>query len=654
MVLLKIAVKDNRLIKVRDRLIIEDTINGVDCHFEFRSDWSALKTTVVLARGHIYPATRNPQTITVSLDDNNECTVPPEIISERGEFSIGLIGENDKTRIVTNWLYYQANLGCYDVITSPNPPTPSEYDKILGALNNKSDINHKHDEYITDEEMASALEGVKKYADDNDSDTKYGIEYDSNTNKIKLVDDVSKNEIDVADFVHKGLDGVSVTHSWNGTVLTITSASGTSSSDLKGAPGEKGRPGLQGEPGKDGYTPIKGVDYFDGRDGYTPVKGVDYFDGQDGAPGKDGQDGATPTIEISDDGYWVINGVKTEHKAVGTDNATGNGGTAPTIEISADGYWVINGVKTEYKAIATDGKDGVDGKDGYTPIKGVDYFDGEPGEDGKDGADGKDGSNGVDGYTPIKGVDYFDGKDGISASHTWNGTTLTITSASGTSSANLKGTDGKDGIDGKDGYTPVKGVDYFDGAPGNDGKDGEDGADGIGIQTATVDANGNLVVTLTNGTVLDLGNVKGADGENGKDGQDGSNGKDGQDGAPGKDGVAPTIEIREDGYWYIDGVNTNVKAQGSDGKSARISEIALTANGWNGDASPYSQVVSIDGVTENSQVDLTPSVQQLAIFYEKDLAFVTENEDGVVTVYAIGQKPMNDYTIQVTITEVDI
>lgn len=28
-----------------------------------------------------------------------------------------------------------------------------------------------------------------------------------------------------------------------------------------------------------------------GEDGYTPVKGVDYFDGKDGEPGKDGADG---------------------------------------------------------------------------------------------------------------------------------------------------------------------------------------------------------------------------------------------------------------------------------------------------------------------------------------------------------------------------
>lgn len=36
-----------------------------------------------------------------------------------------------------------------------------------------------------------------------------------------------------------GADGVSVTHSWEGTVLTITSAAGTSSSDLKGEKGDQ-------------------------------------------------------------------------------------------------------------------------------------------------------------------------------------------------------------------------------------------------------------------------------------------------------------------------------------------------------------------------------------------------------------------------------
>jgi hypothetical protein len=86
--------------------------------------------------------------------------------------------------------------------------------------------------------------------------------------------------------------------------------------------------------------------------------------------------------------------------------------------------------------------------------------------------------------------------------------------------------------------------------------------------------------------------------------------------------------------------------------NAIIVDVVLLANEWVGDVSPYSQVVEIAEVTENSQVDLTPSVEQLAIFHNKDFAFVTENVGGVVTVYAIGEKPENDYTIQATITEV--
>ena len=88
--------------------------------------------------------------------------------------------------------------------------------------------------------------------------------------------------------------------------------------------------------------------------------------------------------------------------------------------------------------------------------------------------------------------------------------------------------------------------------------------------------------------------------------------------------------------------------------AAKIGSVTLLASAWVGKDNLYSQVVDIEGVTGNSQVDLTPNVQQLSVFYEKDLTFVTENEGGVVTVYAIGQKPLNDYTIQVTITEVSV
>ncbi len=86
--------------------------------------------------------------------------------------------------------------------------------------------------------------------------------------------------------------------------------------------------------------------------------------------------------------------------------------------------------------------------------------------------------------------------------------------------------------------------------------------------------------------------------------------------------------------------------------ATKIAEIVLRASAWTGADKLYSQVVAIDGITPYSQVDLKLSSEQLALFHEKDLAFTTENEDGVVTVYAIGDKLTNDYTVQVSITEV--
>lgn len=84
----------------------------------------------------------------------------------------------------------------------------------------------------------------------------------------------------------------------------------------------------------------------------------------------------------------------------------------------------------------------------------------------------------------------------------------------------------------------------------------------------------------------------------------------------------------------------------------RIVDIKLLASAWEGEEDPYTQVVSIEGVTENTKVDLQPSADQLAIFHDKDLTFVTENDGGVVTVFAIGDKPTQDYTIQATLKEV--
>ena len=174
---------------------------------------------------------------------------------------------------------------------------------------------------------------------------------------------------------------------------------------------------------------------------------------------------------------------------------------------------------------------------------------------------------------------------------------------------------------------------------------GEDGEDGVSIKsitqviTSNEDGGSNVIrVTLTNDKIFDFTIKNGSKGSKGEDGVDGQTPKKGTD-----------YFTEEEKAEMVDEVLG--KIIGSD-ITPKIGYVNLIADKWNGTGNLYSQVVSIEGVTENSQVDLTPSIDQLAVLYEKDLAFVTENDNGIVTVYAIGQKPTNDYTIQVTITEV--
>lgn len=80
--------------------------------------------------------------------------------------------------------------------------------------------------------------------------------------------------------------------------------------------------------------------------------------------------------------------------------------------------------------------------------------------------------------------------------------------------------------------------------------------------------------------------------------------------------------------------------------------ITLPAYAWQGSASPYSQVVALAGVTSHTKVDLQPTLAQIDLLHERATGFFAVNQDGVVTVYAIGNKPTDDFTIQVTLTEV--
>jgi hypothetical protein len=68
----------------------------------------------------------------------------------------------------------------------------------------------------------------------------------------------------------------------------------------------------------------------------------------------------------------------------------------------------------------------------------------------------------------------------------------------------------------------------------------------------------------------------------------------------------------------------------------------------------YSQVVEVENavITPNSKVDLQPTTSDLCRLYDWGVALTTKNEGGIVTVYAVGDRPSGTLNIQATVAEI--
>jgi hypothetical protein len=69
------------------------------------------------------------------------------------------------------------------------------------------------------------------------------------------------------------------------------------------------------------------------------------------------------------------------------------------------------------------------------------------------------------------------------------------------------GSNGKDGRDGKDGKSGRDGAKGDKGNDGKDGRDGVDGTDGVSVTNAHIDFDGSLIITLSTGVELNVGEV---------------------------------------------------------------------------------------------------------------------------------------------------
>ena len=259
---------------------------------------------------------------------------------------------------------------------------------------------------------------------------------------------------------------------------------------------------LKGATGDAGYTPIKGVDYNDGKDGkdgadgYTPQKGVDYFDGANGADGRG--------IKTTDISYQIGTSGNTPPTGTWLSNIP-TAGAGQFVWTRTIITYTDNTSTTSYSV----SKYGTNGEDGYTPVKGVDYYDGRDGENGKDGTSVSITSTSVTYQASSSGTVTPTGTwqttvPSISnGQYLWTRTIVNYSDGKSTTSYSVS-YNGTNGTNGKDGYTPQKGIDYFD---GKDGKDGENGTSERLFIKYSANSNGNPMTSTPQSDTAYMGTV---------------------------------------------------------------------------------------------------------------------------------------------------
>lgn len=219
--LITASCQDQKLMLTSKPVIASGGINEDSILFTFDEAWDGYTKTAVFYRSKeaVYHCEL--------VDDM--CIIPSEVIALKGEMFFGVFGVKGNMTKTSQVISYHIEQGAASKGIAPSDPTPSVYSQILA----------------TAEEALAVANAVKSEADSGKFNGK------------------------------NGNDGIPCTHYWDGTKLVVTSASGTSSAELKGDRGDTGAPGATGSAGATGATGATG------EAGYSPVRGIDYWTAAD-------------------------------------------------------------------------------------------------------------------------------------------------------------------------------------------------------------------------------------------------------------------------------------------------------------------------------------------------------------------------------------
>ena len=194
--------------------IVSDSRNYLKASFSFSDDdWTGIKTAIFKNGNEVRHAI---------LDDNNECLVPWEVI-KLGILHVSVFC-GDLITADTATVYI--NESGYEDGGAPQAPSPTVYEQIIAMLNEIETGG------IPDDKIAAAVQAYLE---------------------AHPVETLTEQDVQ----------------------RIVTEYVAAHKEELKGDKGDKGDTGAPGADGKDG------ADGAAGADGYTPVRGTDYWTAQD-------------------------------------------------------------------------------------------------------------------------------------------------------------------------------------------------------------------------------------------------------------------------------------------------------------------------------------------------------------------------------------
>lgn len=245
---------------------------GAKVAFVLSPDFDGLTVTAVFTNGAVTKDVLNP---------GDECFIPPEVLETAGKtVKVGIYAVRGSELVIPT---VYAPIGVVlpgadpsgDTSTSATLPVWAQIEAMIGSL----------DDLTTE----------------------------AKNNLVAAINEAAQT----------GGGGASIAMRVDGGYIQYSTDNGNTWVNLIAKADLKGDKGADGKDGVDGYSPTASVTktgktatitiadksgtttatVSDGQDGYTPVKGVDYFDGKDGAAGADGTNatitGATATVDAN-------------------------------------------------------------------------------------------------------------------------------------------------------------------------------------------------------------------------------------------------------------------------------------------------------------------------------------------------------------------